>query len=255
MRAFPHPALISAERQWDRARADRRGRGEAGGAPRGAASRRRARGRRRAARGEDALWMARATEYDAIVLDVMLPGVDGFEVCRQLRASRRLGARADAHRPRRGRRPGRRPRRGRRRLPDQAVLVRRAAGAAPRARPPRARGSGRRCSRSAISASTRRHGRSGAARRRSSSRRRSSRCWRRSCAGRDACSRRYDLLEHAWDYGLRAPLERRRRLRPLPPREGRPPVRARRRSRRSAAPATGCARTAARESPVRSGCG
>jgi two-component system OmpR family response regulator len=35
--------------------------------------------------GEDALWMAQATEYDAIVLDVMLPGVDGFEVCRRLR--------------------------------------------------------------------------------------------------------------------------------------------------------------------------
>ncbi len=39
-----------------------------------------------AARGEDAIWMAGATEYDAIVLDVMLPGIDGFEVCRRLRA-------------------------------------------------------------------------------------------------------------------------------------------------------------------------
>jgi len=29
--------------------------------------------------------MAAATEYDAIVLDVMLPGIDGFEVCRRLR--------------------------------------------------------------------------------------------------------------------------------------------------------------------------
>jgi two-component system, OmpR family, response regulator len=38
-----------------------------------------------AASGEDALWMARATEYDAIVLDLMLPGVDGVEVCRRLR--------------------------------------------------------------------------------------------------------------------------------------------------------------------------
>ena len=38
-----------------------------------------------AGRGEDALWMARAVEYDAIVLDVMLPGIDGFEVCRRLR--------------------------------------------------------------------------------------------------------------------------------------------------------------------------
>jgi two-component system, OmpR family, response regulator len=36
--------------------------------------------------GEDALWMAEATEYDAIVLDVMLPGIDGFEVCRRLRS-------------------------------------------------------------------------------------------------------------------------------------------------------------------------
>ena len=39
-----------------------------------------------AVKGEDALWMAGATDYDAIVLDVMLPGVDGFEVCRRLRA-------------------------------------------------------------------------------------------------------------------------------------------------------------------------
>ena len=39
-----------------------------------------------ATRGEDALWMAGSTEYDAIVLDVMLPGIDGFETCRQLRA-------------------------------------------------------------------------------------------------------------------------------------------------------------------------
>ena len=37
------------------------------------------------ANGEDAIWMAGATEYDAIVLDVMLPGADGFEVCRRLR--------------------------------------------------------------------------------------------------------------------------------------------------------------------------
>jgi two-component system, OmpR family, response regulator len=37
--------------------------------------------------GDEALWMAEATEYDAIVLDVMLPGVNGFEVCRRLRES------------------------------------------------------------------------------------------------------------------------------------------------------------------------
>jgi two-component system OmpR family response regulator len=39
-----------------------------------------------AIKGEDALWMAAATPYDAIVLDVMLPGIDGFETCRRLRA-------------------------------------------------------------------------------------------------------------------------------------------------------------------------
>ena len=37
--------------------------------------------------GEEALWMARATPYDAIVLDLMLPGRDGLEVCRSLRES------------------------------------------------------------------------------------------------------------------------------------------------------------------------
>jgi two-component system, OmpR family, response regulator len=36
-------------------------------------------------RGETALWMAEAAPYDAIVLDVMLPGIDGFETCRRLR--------------------------------------------------------------------------------------------------------------------------------------------------------------------------
>jgi two-component system, OmpR family, response regulator len=35
--------------------------------------------------GEDAVWMARAAEYDSIVLDVMLPGQDGFETCAELR--------------------------------------------------------------------------------------------------------------------------------------------------------------------------
>jgi two-component system, OmpR family, response regulator len=39
--------------------------------------------------GDDALWMAGATDYDAIVLDVMLPGLDGFELCRRLREAGR----------------------------------------------------------------------------------------------------------------------------------------------------------------------
>jgi two-component system OmpR family response regulator len=35
--------------------------------------------------GEEALWMSAATNYDAIVLDVMLPGIDGFETLAALR--------------------------------------------------------------------------------------------------------------------------------------------------------------------------
>ena len=35
--------------------------------------------------GEEGVARAEATEYDAIILDVMLPGMDGFEVCRRLR--------------------------------------------------------------------------------------------------------------------------------------------------------------------------
>jgi two-component system OmpR family response regulator len=39
-----------------------------------------------AEKGEDALWMTNATRYDAVVLDLMLPGIDGFETVRRLRA-------------------------------------------------------------------------------------------------------------------------------------------------------------------------
>jgi len=38
-----------------------------------------------AIKGEDAVWMVQANEYDAVVLDVMLPGIDGFETCSRLR--------------------------------------------------------------------------------------------------------------------------------------------------------------------------
>lgn len=39
-----------------------------------------------ASNGEDALRMAIASSYDVLLLDVNLPGIDGFEVCRRLRA-------------------------------------------------------------------------------------------------------------------------------------------------------------------------
>jgi two-component system OmpR family response regulator len=35
--------------------------------------------------GTDGLWMAREYPYDAIVLDIMLPGVNGYKVCAALR--------------------------------------------------------------------------------------------------------------------------------------------------------------------------
>ncbi len=42
-----------------------------------------------ATNGPDGLWHATEHDYDAIVLDVMLPGMDGFSVCRELRAADR----------------------------------------------------------------------------------------------------------------------------------------------------------------------
>lgn len=38
-----------------------------------------------ASTGEEGLWLATENPYDAIVLDVMLPDLDGFEVCRRIR--------------------------------------------------------------------------------------------------------------------------------------------------------------------------
>ena len=39
--------------------------------------------------GGEAVWLATENQYDAVVLDVMLPDLDGFEVCRRLRESGR----------------------------------------------------------------------------------------------------------------------------------------------------------------------
>src|ERR1044071_1144307 len=38
--------------------------------------------------GVDGLWMARENTYDVIVLDLMLPGINGYRVCATLRAEK-----------------------------------------------------------------------------------------------------------------------------------------------------------------------
>ena len=154
-----------------------------------------------------------------------------------------------AHRARRRRGPRGRPGRRRRRLPGQAVLVRRAAGAPARARPPRpgrAPGGAR-------------------GRRPASWTRPRRRVWRgetevgalgqgvpaagdvHASPGRGALA--LPAARARVGLRLREPLEHRRRLRPLPARQDRPAVRRLDSSRPCAAPATGsttaCRRTSA----------
>jgi len=42
-----------------------------------------------AANGVDGLWLAREQPYDALVLDIMLPGMNGYQICATLRAEHR----------------------------------------------------------------------------------------------------------------------------------------------------------------------
>ena len=163
----------------DEARAGRRAAGRAGG--RGL---RRRRGPRRARRAVDG---AENTPYDAIVLDIMLPGLNGYRVCAQLRAdgiwtpilmltakdgeydeAEALDTGADDYL-------------------DQAVLVRGAAGPAAGADAPRRAASGRPCSKPATSG---RPGHAGACARRRRGRADQPgvrRCSSSCCAGRARC--------------------------------------------------------------------
>ena len=43
-----------------------------------------------AATGEDGLWLASENPYDAVILDVLLPDLDGFELCRRMRDADRV---------------------------------------------------------------------------------------------------------------------------------------------------------------------
>jgi DNA-binding response OmpR family regulator len=38
--------------------------------------------------GDEGLWLARENPYDVLVLDIMLPGINGYQLCRTLRAER-----------------------------------------------------------------------------------------------------------------------------------------------------------------------
>lgn len=72
--------------------------------------------------GAEALAYLDAAAYDAAVLDIMMPRVDGLTVLRTLRARGSALAGAAADSPGRRSRPGRRTGRGRRRLSYQALL-------------------------------------------------------------------------------------------------------------------------------------
>ena len=137
--------------------------------------------------GDDALWMAEATPYDAVVLDVMLPGLDGFEVCRRLREAGvwvpiiMLTARDSVEDRVRGLDVG---------ADDyltKPFSLARAAGPGPGGGAARCGGAPGCDARSAACGSTPRPGRRGAARRSSISRRASSRCSKPLCAGRGRC--------------------------------------------------------------------
>ena len=150
--------------------------------------------------GQQALDTLAEGVVDAIVLDVMMPRIDGLEVCRRLRAAGDRTPVLMLDRARRDRRPRRRPRRRRRRLPCQAVRATRAP----------TRGCARCCgasspaaqrSPSATSCSTAPRTRSAAAIARSSCRARSSRCWELFLEHpRQVLSTRSTLFERVWGY-------------------------------------------------------
>ena len=82
--------------------------------------------------GAQAIELADGRRFDAILLDVGLPDMDGRELCRLLRGQGDPGADHHADRRRQRSRHGSRPRCRGRRLCDQAVPPQRAVGAAAR---------------------------------------------------------------------------------------------------------------------------
>ena len=138
-RSTPPPSSATSSPPSRRGRRDRAARRRAAGSPACASSRSTtsprisscsaSSSRRRASRspsprdGAAALQAVEAAPPHALLLDVMMPRIDGFEVCRRLKSSRAdlLHPGRPAHRAVRLREQGARPRGGRRRLPQQAV--------------------------------------------------------------------------------------------------------------------------------------
>lgn len=56
--------------------------------------------------GDEAIKMGLASDYDLVLLDLMMPGTDGIEVCRQLREKSDADYHADGKRGRSQPRPG-----------------------------------------------------------------------------------------------------------------------------------------------------
>ena len=119
------------------ARADRRGRSDDCRLRRARAARGGIRRRSRGGRRRRASRRRSRQPYDVAIVDLMLPQTRRPGAHRRAAPARPLDAGADPERPPLGRRPRARSAGGRRRLPDQAVRVRRAARARAGARPAR----------------------------------------------------------------------------------------------------------------------
>ena len=89
-----------------------------------------------ATNGQDGLFRATDGSFDLIILDRMLPALDGLSVLKALARGADRDARADPLRSGLGRRPDRRAGMRLRRLSGEALLLRRAAGPRERAAPP-----------------------------------------------------------------------------------------------------------------------
>ena len=180
--------------------------------------------RRRRTTATDGLWMAREHPYDAIVLDIMLPGMNGYRVCATLREegvwtpilmltakdgefdeAEALDTGADDFVTK--------PFSYVALVARLRALIRRGAVERPRSWRP------------ATCGSTQVRGGRGAERTRSTSRRARWRCSSSSSGARVRSCRRPTSSTHVWDYALRRRPQHRRGLRPTPSEQARPTVR------------------------------